>query len=484
MRFSSLWLTLLPAVAWAERPVTYTEALSTAVAHNPALVRAGLSAEQSEGAVLSSLGVFDPSFALNGTWRSSRSRGFFQGFPFESESRTWDLRSSVSGSLTTGTSYSLSAGMDRNFSQFTTNFGIADQTQTQDTYTSNVDASVTQQLLEGARLRYNMRNVTLARQNLAIADLNLEKARQSTLTQAAESYWAWVYQTKLEEIARERVAVAGEALRVGRLKVEAGQLAPVEETRLEAALVQAQSGLLEAESALESAANTLLLVMGEAPDQAIVPATEPGQAMSFELDPAAAIEVALAQNLDVAIARATLASAELEAANAKHAIMPSLSATGAVGIGAQDTGAGTAISGILDEDAFPYVQLSGNFTMPLGNRAARGDRDRAAASVLMRRSELEELQRSVAAQVEQQVRVLQSAQRRVELADVNLRLAEQTLAAEEALAEVGRSIQKDVLEARNEVARSRAEAAKARTDHRVAQAQLLALQGQLPAALP
>ena len=50
---------------------------------------------------------------------------------------------------------------------------------------------------------------------------------------------------------------------------------------------------------------------------------------------------------------------------------------------------------------------------------------------------------------------------------------------EEALSEAGRTLLKDVLEARTELQRARAEAAKARTDIRLAQAFLLKLQGQL-----
>jgi outer membrane protein TolC len=72
----------------------------------------------------------------------------------------------------------------------------------------------------------------------------------------------------------------------------------------------------------------------------------------------------------------------------------------------------------------------------------------------------------------------------MELSDANLRLAQQTLEAEEALASAGRNIQRDVLQARTEVDRAKADAAKARTDYRLAQAQLLRLQGQLDRMAP
>ena len=70
------------------------------------------------------------------------------------------------------------------------------------------------------------------------------------------------------------------------------------------------------------------------------------------------------------------------------------------------------------------------------------------------------------------------------LADANQALAEETLGAEEALATAGRTLQKDVLEARTEVARTKAEALNARTQYRLDQAFLLQLQGQLTDRVP
>jgi len=159
--------------------------------------------------------------------------------------------------------------------------------------------------------------------------------------------------------------------------------------------------------------------------------------------------------------------------------LPSLSATGSAGLGAQDTSAGDAVSGLFEEDAFPFVQVSGSFSMPILNRAARGEAKRLAVTEVQRRNAVVELEDSVRSQVAQQVRVLESSRRRVELADANVRLARETLAAEEALREAGRNIEKDVLEARTQVDRTLAEAAKSRTDYRLAQVELLRLQGLL-----
>lgn len=474
-----IWATLLFSTALAEEALTYEEALRTALEANPSLQRARLDSDSAVAGVRSAQGFLDPSLSVDGSWRSSQSKGFFQGFPFTSKSRSWNLGTALSHTLGTGTTYALNASMDRNASTFITDFGVGEQEQEQDAYTSNLNVSVTQQLLEGFRTAYNLQNVTAARQNVERQELNLEKARQDALSQTATAYWNWVYQVQLHTIATESVQVAEEALRVGRLQLETGQLAPVEETRLEAALVQSQKSELDAAIAARKAADDLALLIGLAPGVDRLPASKAGEPGPLALDAAKATDVALAQNLDLMLARAEVSFAEASHANARHALLPNLSATASAGVGAQQDTIGGAVTGLTEPEAFPFVSVSGQFSMPLGNRSARGAAEQAGIQVAQQARTVLELERSVAAQVVQQVRLLESARKRIELMDANQRLARQTLAAEEALAEAGRSIQKTVLEARAEVTRSAAEAAKARTDYRLAQTELLRLQGQL-----
>jgi outer membrane protein TolC len=491
-----LVLGLMAGPAHAEQPLTYAEVLQGAVANNGLLKASEFARAQAAGQVLFAQGAFDPFYTLDGSLRRSRNLGFFQGFPFESTSRTWQIDQSIEGTARTGTGYNARLNIGRDLSDFTTDFGLGSETQRQDAFTATGTFTLSQQLLRGIRFQYNVQNVTLARAELTAAELAVESQRQEALFAAAQAYWNWVYQDALRAIAHDAVAVAQEALRVGELQVERGQLAPVEGTRLQAALVQAQQDALDAENLAEQAANLVLTTIGRNPGDHIMPATPPGDVPPTELDPVKAVEVALQQNLDLALARQQLDTAGITLANAKHGLLPTLVASGTAGVGSQRCPPGTdnedcvvgnafdAVGGLFAGDNQPFVQVGGVFSVPLGNRAARGSRDTAEGVVWQRGREVEDLQRTVAAQVEEQVRALQSARQRMELADTNTRLAQQTLEAEEALASAGRLIQKDVLEARTELARARAEAAKARTDYRLAQALLLKLQGQLTEQSP
>ncbi len=470
----------LGGVASAKDPLTYEDALSGAVSRNVALMSARASLDAAEGQLRASRGIFDPSYTLDSRWETRlRERGFFQGAAFASDSTDWTVLQSLGGQLATGTDYSVNVSLRRLL--FSGGFQDTDL----DNFNGDVNVSVTQELLRGIRFRYNVQNVSLAGNNLGLAELDLEKQQQEVLYQAAEAYWSWAYQHELHEIARDSVAVAEEALRVGQLQVQSGQLAPVEATRLAAALVQARKNAIDAGNLAEQAANAMLLAMAESPSQAVRPVTAPGDVPSvMDLEADKAVQVALTQNLDLLINRKSLDQAMLEVANARHGLLPTLSATATAGVRSLEEGALDAVTGLAGENNQPSYSVRGVFNVPLGNRAARGELSRLSAVLAQREQELRGQERQIAAQVEEQVRALQSARQQMDLADANVQLAEETLAAEEALASAGRTLQKDVLEARTEVDRTRAEAAKARTDYRLAQALLLKLQGQLTEQMP
>lgn len=485
------------APAWAGRPLTLLEVLRGAAEESGGVLVSAAERDRAAAAVLGARSAFDPVYTGGlSVVPSTRVRGYSGGFLADLETRAWSIDQTIGGTTPTGTSYAFGFDLARNTQTTTLALGGVSSVELYDAYSATTYLSVSQEILRGFRLAYNLQNVTRARNGLTEAELALEVERQGALLAGAQAYWTWSYAVQAEQIAAEATAVSEEALRVGRVRVERGQLAPVEATRLEAALVQARQEEIDARNTAEAAENTVLTIIGADPAEDVVPATPPGDVPALELDPARAIEVARAQSLDLALARQRVASAESELRNARHGLLPSLALNAEAGVGSLRCPPGTsdetctvgdafgAIGGLVADDHLPYYAVGGRLTAPIGNRRARGARDDATGLVTQREAELALLERQTDAAVEEQVRALASARARMELADANLRLAEETLAAEEALSAAGRVLQKDVLEARTEVARSRVDAARARTDYRLAQAALLALQGQLSASQP
>lgn len=480
----SAWLLLLILAPAGAAPLSYEQAQTEALAANPSVRTAERQFEQAGYDVRSAHGAFDPTLSLDGGWNQSTNLAFL---PFVddlvlSRNERWNTSARLAATAPTGTSGFLSGTLYGNAQDYLFDdgalppgFSLTDLQQRSTGH--DFTLGLTQELLRGIRLGTNLQTVRQAGEGRSIAELQLERARQQMLKQVAEAYWTWVYQTRLSEISADAVTIAAEDLRIGSARVEAGEAAPVERTRLEAALVQARSNAIDADNGARQARDTLLLLLGREPGADIEPTSDPGEVPILSLEPAKVADVAAVESLDLRIARLQLDASQFNLADARHAVLPSLSASIEAGLSGASDNLASAFE--LNETMFPNVGVSGAFNMPLGNRVAVARSRRAAVDVVEQRAAVQELERQIRAQVEHQVRLMGSARQKVELADANLRLAIETLAAEESLYEAGRSLLKDVLEARSSLDRARADAAKARTDFRVAQAELLRLQGRL-----
>src|SRR5262245_49750021 len=140
--FPSL-LAVVP-IAAAQEPVTYREALVASLAHNGILAESQATAAQAAGSVEAVQGGFDPLYELQAWTSGSRQEGFFQGYPYTSGEKSWQVETRLSGTAATGTTYQLIADLDRNTSRYTNELGpLGSETQLQDAYTSTLTVSIT-----------------------------------------------------------------------------------------------------------------------------------------------------------------------------------------------------------------------------------------------------------------------------------------------------------------------------------------------------
>jgi outer membrane protein TolC len=283
---------------------------------------------------------------------------------------------------------------------------------------------------------------------------------------------------ELEDIAQQALAVAEEEGRVVRAMVEAGQLAPVESTRVEAAVVQARSALIEARHGHMAASEALAQLLGADPADPIRATSAPAAPVPLTLDDQAVVQAALEGNPELLVYRSSVDSARITLANAKHARLPELAVTGGVGVNGYDPEFSAAFSEMFSGD-LRFWSLGGELSVPLGNRADRGSVQQAEAALIQARQQLEALERVVAAQVLAQVRTVEAGLVQVELAEANVRLAQATLDAEKAKQREGRAIQKDVLEAQRALSNAQSGEAQARTDYVLALVELGRLQGRI-----
>ena len=149
-------------------PLDYEQALAEAVQANVTLLGAAADREVAEGRYFSARGVWDPVFTANLGASLDRREDLYQGALVASDrvDRFWGL--GFSQTLPTGTSWSVDWANRNAFYNY--NFDILGQTVVQDgvEHSSGLTLSVTQQVLRGARMSYNLQTVDTANRAVAI----------------------------------------------------------------------------------------------------------------------------------------------------------------------------------------------------------------------------------------------------------------------------------------------------------------------------
>jgi outer membrane protein TolC len=479
-------LLLLLATARADDlTLSYDDALSQAVAHNLGLKAIEAEQRSAEGSLLAAQSVFEPTFSANYGYTNDISQDFFStlGFYVDSESLYSRWGGSLSSYLPTGTALSLSWS---NFDQESTtryytdpdNLSDITQTDAQTTFNSNLTASLTQSLLQGFKTTYNLTGVRVARRYLTQVEAQILETKQQVLADTATAYWALYYQNRLVEISTETLQITQEERRVVAARIDRGDLAPVERSRVEAAVLSAESDLLNAQNAATSASETLLLLLGEGAGGSVTLTTTPEPVLTGELNEQAALDEARAYNPGLIQLRVALENAEANLDNARHARLPELSGTAMYTLYGQETTLGTATSELLSGDLRQWY-IGADLTVPLGNRADRGTYEQQLSAVEQARTSMMAQELAVDQLVRAQLRAVKLARLQITLAEANLKAAEDTLSADRALRDAGRAIQKDVLESIRDFNNARVAVERARADYNLSLIELSRLRGAL-----
>jgi len=462
--------------------LTYEAAIADALTHNSTLQAAEAGSRAAEGSLTAARGMWDPAVGAEGWYAPMVSEGRSQSAQYRLDMSTWGVGTDLSQQLPSGTRVSLDWRATR-IPSSTYDFTVVGQEFSEEvpnTYTTELTASLSQQLLEGHRLAYNLQQVHRAERQWGRAESEVAAARQQVTAQVAVAYWDLVAARSALDSARRSVAVAEEEHRVVRALLDAGTLAKVDLTRVAAAVAQAGLEKIQAEHTAVAASDALALLLGRGFGQELSPSSVPGEVpLGLDIDVDRAVEAALSGNPELALARMDLETARAEVDWARHALLPELTATGTFGVSGYEEGEFSAAMQELFSRSLPSHYLGLRMSAPVGNRAARGALQSQMAQLEVAQRNLEQKERSVATEAAAQARIVASSRRQVDLAVLNLNFAEETLAAEKARQAVGRAIQKDVLEAQRMRTQAEVSLVQARTGYRKALVTLQALQGSL-----
>jgi outer membrane protein TolC len=474
-------------------PMTLTEAVHTALEHNPGIATQRLAPLRALESVNAAEAAFDPSFLAytNKDRTEAPNSSALSGVRTNvTENVNWNF--TLKKLLRTGGEFQI----DWTNNRFVSNAkfqGLIPQ------YKPQLLFSLNQPLLRsfGSNFAYLLVNVS---------EITSQQAQYTYRAQLAnfvkaviQAYWNVVNARETLEVRRKSLALAHQTTVENDERVRVGLLAPVavtearsQEASREADVIVAENGVTIAELTLQQ---TVYFTKGSIVPQPVDP-IQPPRVDPVEVDLKRALVVAFERRPEIIAQNLDLQSKNLTARIQENQLLPRLDlitnfglnglSGNAVTVLVNGQPAQTPFTGPYEESLdrlastkFYSYSAGVQLEVPIGNAAAKAQYAQAridvASSDLTRRQLLSdvtlEVQRAVS-DVETNIKRLRATRLAVELAEQNLRDQQRRL-------EVGMATTKDILDFQDQLTTARGNEVQAQTDYNVSLAELARSQGTL-----
>jgi outer membrane protein len=377
----------------------------------------------------------------------------------------------------------------------TTFFSFWDSTRSSSTSAANlfnpsVQSSIfvgfQQQLLNGFGRSVNTRNIRIAKNNRKIADWAFTQQAITTVTNTITAYWELVFARENVKVQQQAVTVAQKLYNDNKKQLEIGTMAPLDVTRAESELATDRQNLIVAQTVHLQNQQILKNAISKNPlapnlvNVEIIPTELPSrpeaiEAPSFE----EAAKEAFAKRPELQEEALNLLNGEIDLKATRNALLPTatLSAQyGTVGLagnqptlgtpvttpglqlidsngnpvnvfipsttrpvtGVSQAGFGDAMSSVFHNN-FPDYQVSLNVQIPIRNRSAQADNQRAILFQHQLEAQLQLLKNSALLDVRNTYIALTQDRAQVDAASKARELQQQTFDAEQKKYQLGAS---------------------------------------------
>jgi outer membrane protein TolC len=386
---------------------------------------------------------------------------------------------------------------------------------------SQLIAAFSQPLLNGFGYASNKRSLRIALNNRKAADLTFSEQLITTVSSVQNMYWDLVFAREDVKVKQRSVELAEKLYRDNVRQVEIGTLAPIEVVRAEAEVARTHQDLIVSQTYLLQQQTLLRNAITKNPLDAMLKDAEIVPTDVINKPPAIeskllqdAVQEAYESRPDVRRQRITLENTGIDVHGTRNAMLPTLTVSGqwasaglagnsrlttstltgflantlsplvdATGtpvlIGGQPVYAGSPDytrtisilkSGVMDAYGrvfsadFPTYSVSLNLQIPIRNRAAQADNDRAILTQRQAEVTLRRLQNSIVVEVRNAQIGLEQNQARVAAAQKSRELAERTLDAEQKKYQLGASTIFFVIQAQRDLAAAQSTEVRALAD--------------------
>jgi len=343
-------------------------------------------------------------------------------------------------------------------------------------YTSNVQAQYTQPLLRNFKIDQTRSNLLISQLQSQITDLNLRATLTITEAQVRNAYWDLVFAIENVEAAKRNLDLSSKLVQDNRAKVEIGTMAPIDVVQAQAEEATRKQALVTAEATRRTNELALKrLIVGGTDDDlwnATLEPTDRPATTAEPIDLEAAVRAALANRVDIAVAKRSLEQNEIAMKNLHNATLPALDLIGLYnlqgrgGTEFQRSGFGGTITNTIPGGYFDALSNIGTFTaptwsmrlnysMPLGQSQTEAAYARARVQVTQTQAQVKQAELIIATEVTNAALNVRNAFEAVQASAVARELSEQRLQAAQSKFEVGMATNFEVVQAQRDLADAR-----------------------------
>ena len=319
-------------------------------------------------------------------------------------------------------------------------------------YTGSFSASYTQSLLRNFGRDAAASNLIVARYGSKAADYTFQLAVINQVASTESAYWDVVYAKRNLENKQQTLELAQKQLKENQIRVQVGTLAPIEVTSSEASVAQREQDIITAEAQLLNAKDALIRIIyptsdrPKALDTVDLPSVKP-----LEMDEASAAKLALTNRVEIKSAELDVASKHVLETAANNRTLPQLDLTVGYNGTASNYETFSPVNTDLTQAKSPGYSVGLQFSMPIQNRAAKGNLALARANRRSSELSLHDLELGITLEVRQAFRNVDASSKGVAAAEKTRIYREKDLEAEQKKFENGMSTNFLVLSKQNDL---------------------------------
>lgn len=457
----------LPETSAGGVRLSLDEAVALAVANNQDLDVSVNTAEASRYILLSNWGIFDPlaEASILRSHTETPATSNLVGAAVSTRDST-DFSTRITQLAPTGGTFSLGFTVDRT-SQNSSFFFV------NPAYTSGLTFSFDQPLLRNFGRDTTTWLIRTARNSRDATYQNFVRSVQGTVNSVELAYWDLVYALRNLEVKKESRSLSAELNRITKIKIDVGSLAPIDIVQTEVGIATAEQEIIIAEGLIGDAQDRLKRLLNFDPSKwnvTIVPVDE----LRAE-QPGVEVEEGLKRAL---VARPEILATQYGVDNDRiryeywrNQTRPALDLVGSygfAGLGGTTTlrdemgniisrsrgDLGDSLQQITDRD-FKNWSIGLNFSYPILNRRAKGQRGAALYSWEASKANLGAVEQNVMLEVRSAARDIETARRSTVAAQKARGLAERNLDAERKKFDNGMTTSFQVLQITNNLSAAR-----------------------------